>query len=438
MIVNSPTKRRMFLITLLHSIPTTFFMYGTPFYTTLRYGWGASQNLLAQALIGFGVAIGALAGGQIAHATRPQRAIAIGLIGCLLAALLGLVSTQVGGPPLLLTALFLLSVSQAVGWPGIESGLMENEPHAVVQNYVSYFNLTWSFGTATAFLIATPLMRWLGLPVLFVLPAIFYAANLLLLSTYHAPAAAAYQSSENDSAEGDFARDDYTGNVLAKNALDSRSTPVLSPSTDRDAAAAVNAHVTADAARVRGDAYRWLGWLANPLAFIAINVIVSYNPTIQARLHFSLAMASIWCGLWFYVRMIAFELLRRWTWWHYKWGFLCGAFAVTMVSFAALVGAPNLAVLLIAQIVFGLCVGLIYQSSLFYSMADSDAQGAHGGFHESFIGVGILVGPLIAYSGTLLAPKNAALPVGMALGGMGLSLAVLIALGLRTRSSAIN
>ncbi len=402
----------MFLITLLHSIPTTFFMYGTPFYTTLHYGWGASQNLLAQALIGSGVAIGAIAGGQIAHATRPQRAIAIGLGGCLIAALLGLISTRVGGPPVLLTALFLLSFSQAVGWPGIEAALMEDEPHAVVQNYVSFFNLIWSFGSATAFLIATPMMRWLGLPVLFVLPAVFYVTNLLLLSTYQAPT-------------GSVDRPAGSEYKYTERSLDSSLTPAADPLTA--------AHSAANATRVRGDAYRWLGWLANPLAFIAINVIVSYNPTLQARLHLSFATASIWCGLWFYVRMIAFELLRRWTWWHYKWGFLCGAFAVTMLSFAALVGAPNVAVLLIAQIVFGLCVGLIYQSSLFYSMADSDAQGAHGGFHESFIGVGILVGPLIAYSGTLLAPDNSVLPVGMALGGMGLGLAVLIALGIRTR-----
>jgi MFS family permease len=67
-----------------------------------------------------------------------------------------------------------------------------------------------------------------------------------------------------------------------------------------------------------------------------------------------------------------------------------------VAGFMGLVLAGNLAVLILAQIVFGLALGLIYYSSLFYSMDVGDTKGEHGGLHEGTIGVGIFAGPAIA------------------------------------------
>src|SRR5262249_27056065 len=131
------------------------------------------------------------------------------------------------------------------------------------------------------------------------------------------------------------------------------------------------------------------------------------------------------------VRTAAFELLRRWTWWHYRWGFLCLCYGIAMGSFVGIALAPTLPALLVAQVLFGLSGGLIYQSSLFYSMAGSEAQGAHGGFHESFIGLGTMLGPLIAYGGARVAPGNAALPIWLVLGLMLCGGVGLFAIGLR-------
>jgi hypothetical protein len=161
-----------------------------------------------------------------------------------------------------------------------------------------------------------------------------------------------------------------------------------------------------------------MGWLANPFSYIAINVIVTYNPVTQARLGLNLSYAGLWFSVWLYTRMLTFELLRRWSWWHYRRGFLCGVFGAAMAGFLGIVLAPSWPILLLAQIGFGLSVGLLYQSSLFYSMAGSEAQGEHGGAHEAFIGVGQMIGPLIAFFGTQLAPRNAALPAWLVLGMM--------------------
>src|SRR5439155_13760059 len=63
--------------------------------------------------------------------------------------------------------------------------------------------------------------------------------------------------------------------------------------------------------------------------------------------------------------------------------------------FISLLLAPNLAVLLGAQILFGAALGLIYYSSLFYSMDVGETKGEHGGIHEAAIGLGNFAGPAV-------------------------------------------
>ena len=55
----------------------------------------------------------------------------------------------------------------------------------------------------------------------------------------------------------------------------------------------------------------------------------------------------------------------------------------------------NFAWLVLAQIAFGLAIGLLYYSSLFYSMDAGDTKSEHGGKHEAAIGLGIFLGPAL-------------------------------------------
>ena len=69
--------------------------------------------------------------------------------------------------------------------------------------------------------------------------------------------------------------------------------------------------------------------------------------------------------------------------------------------------APNLAVLIAAQIFFGGAIGLIYYSSLFYSIDSDDSKGEHGGIHEAVIGLGNCLGPATGAAALWLAPGHA-------------------------------
>jgi len=82
----------------------------------------------------------------------------------------------------------------------------------------------------------------------------------------------------------------------------------------------------------------------------------------------------------------------------------CG---LLVVSFAVILIVPSLAVLLMAQIFFGGAIGLIYYSSLFYSMDVGEAKGEHGGIHEAAIGVGNCIGPAVGAASVQFLPQHA-------------------------------
>ncbi|MDD5170459.1 MAG: hypothetical protein PHN75_16705, partial [Syntrophales bacterium] len=156
-----------------------------------------------------------------------------------------------------------------------------------------------------------------------------------------------------------------------------------------------------------------MAWLANPLSYVAINTVLPLIPTISERLGLSTGAAGILCSVWMFARLAAFGILWRWTGWHYRFGWLIGAFTVMTVCFAGFVHPWSVSMLLAAQVGFGMSVGLIYYSSLFYSMNASEEKGTHGGLHEAMIGAGLFVGPACGATALFLlpAPAGGAWPV---------------------------
>jgi predicted MFS family arabinose efflux permease len=104
-------------------------------------------------------------------------------------------------------------------------------------------------------------------------------------------------------------------------------------------------------------------------------------------------LAGFVCSLWCFVRLGMFVFLWYWTGWHYRFRWLAAAFGLLILSFVTILTAPNLALLFAAQLLFGGAIGLIYYSSLFYSMDASDTKSEHGGIHEAAIGLGNCLGP---------------------------------------------
>lgn len=158
---------------------------------------------------------------------------------------------------------------------------------------------------------------------------------------------------------------------------------------------------------VSPQAFLKMAWLANPFAYIAINTLIAVMPGVAHNLALSATQAGLFCSVWFFGRFGAFALLWQWRGWHYRFRWLLAAFILLIVSLATILLAQQLWLVVVAQIFFGLATGLIYYSSLFYSMDVGEASSEHGGMHEAFIGAGICLGTTTGALALTLAPQSA-------------------------------
>jgi len=249
---------------------------------------------------------------------------------------------------------------------------------------VGAYNLVWAGGAAAGFFLGGTILGYFGPRAFFLLPACIILFELALSFWAEHRARLRSKASSND--------------------------PPFTPEAHPHPPALVNRFVR-------------MSWIANPFAYIAINTLIAVTPGIVAKIGISTAVAGFVFSVWFFARFVAFWMLWHWAAWHYRFRWLLAAFAGMIFSFAIILIVPNLWVLLASQIVFGTCIGLVYYSSLFYSMDATEAKGAHGGIHEAAIGLGNFAGPaagalsLHFFPGS---PQSAALAVTLLLlGGLG-------------------
>jgi predicted MFS family arabinose efflux permease len=138
-----------------------------------------------------------------------------------------------------------------------------------------------------------------------------------------------------------------------------------------------------------------------------MSTIIPLVPELAARFGLSTALAGFVASVWMFARLGAFAMLWKWTAWHYRFGWLLSAYVLMVASFLAMLMGPTLSIIVVAQIVFGFAVGLIYYSSLFYAMdVGGESQGEHGGIHEALIGLGIFGGPFAGAAALQVLPAS--------------------------------
>ena len=231
---------------------------------------------------------------------------------------------------------------------------------------IGFYNLTWAGGAAVGFFAGGALIEALGPRSIFFLPAGLHALQLVL--TYTLPL--------------DITHATLPGTEPPVPALtDAANLSTLPPLTPRPIAGT--------------RAFLRLAWFANPFAYIAINSILPVMPSLARKLELSPMLAGFFCSIWLFARLAAFLVLWLWPGWHYRRGWFFGAYGMVMVSYLTILLSTHPSVLVVAQLAFGLGLGLLYYSSLFYSMDVGDTKGVHGGFHEAAIGIGIFGGPAV-------------------------------------------
>jgi MFS family permease len=343
----TPSKAVYFLIELITCYAAVYYSNFLFFYMKIRFGFNELENLLLAALYGFVYIFAAWQGGAFAQRFGCTRSLYLGFCGIAASMVTGLVLDSTAGQVLALT---IWTGAVCFIWPALEAIVSEGDG-VNLSDMVGYYNITWALGSAVAYFSGGILLEKLGMQSLFGLPLVLVAVQLVLM-----PAAVYLTKKERR-----------------------KVCPV-------PAAPSVAPH--AESRR-----FLYMAWLANPLSYVAINTTIPLIPSISANLGMSTGSAGIVCSVWMFARLAAFVFLWRWTWWHYRFRFLAASFAIMVAGFAGIVMATSLPMLLISQVGFGLSVGLIYYSSLYYSMNVSDQRGAHGGLHEAMIGAGQFLGP---------------------------------------------
>jgi MFS family permease len=279
-------------------------------------------------------------------------------------------------------------------WPTLEALISEKETRGGLAQMVGIYNIVWASGADLAYFTGGAILEKLGRQSLFWLPAALHALQFGLVLWLPK------KSSVPDSP------------AVQDCGVRAAGTPVDPPADS----------VSAPVAR----SFLRMAWLANPFAYIAMNTVIPLLPDLAARMDLSTTSAGFVGSVWMFARLFAFIGLWRWTGWHYRFNWLAGAYILMVLSFTAMLMVPVLAVIVAAEFSFGLAVGLIYYSSLFYSMDVGETKGEHGGFHEALIGLGLFAGPAVGAISLTVFP-------GAAHGGIGaVSATLLVGLALLT------
>jgi MFS family permease len=352
------SKALCYFLELINSYAVVYYSNFLYFYMKAVFGFSELENLLLAALNGIVYAVAAWQGGAFAQRFGCVRSLYIGF-GGLAATLLCALWLHTAAGQVIVFAVW--SAFVCFTWPALEA-IVSDKAGSRLSDMVGIYNVTWAASGAAAYFTAGILLERLGMQSLFWIPLCLHALQLALLrlTVY-----------------------------VAK-----RERPPAHSAIDAAAATAPE----------HAGRFMHMAWIANPLSYVAINTVLPLIPSIAGNLGLSTAAAGVACSVWMFARLGVFALLWRWTGWHYRFRWLGGAFVLMAGSFAIMLRPGTLPTLIAAQIAFGLTVGLIYYSSLYYSMNASEEKGAHSGLHEAMIGAGLFLGPASGAASLILFP----------------------------------
>jgi MFS family permease len=367
---NKRLKAACFTLGGMSSFAVSFYFYYFYFFMRDQFGFSGKDNLALAALNGFIYIFASWQAGRFAQRRGYFKTLKIGFSLMLLALAVGSQLAKFHSAVGLVLATIMLTIGMCFLWPAIEALVSEGEDAAGLSRAVGTYNVVWAGTQALALFGGGMFVEKFGFGTIFFLPITLLTTQLALT----------------------FWMENQANGLVRTTGNEPPPAPIPDPHRPSPA---------------KTKAFLRMAWFANPLAYIAINTFIPMLPTLAARFHLSPMFAGFACSLWCFSRLGTFIVLWLWTDWHYRFRWLVTACGLLIVSFAVILIVPSLAVLLMAQIFFGGAIGLIYYSSLFYSMDVGEAKGEHGGIHEAAIGVGNCIGPAVGAASMQFLPQHA-------------------------------
>ncbi len=380
-------KIGVFTLEGLNAIPlAVYFMY-IFFLMRDRFGFGDMENLLFGGFGGFVYMVFSAVGGRVAPRFGYLNTITVSLALMVAVFPCGLMVHSLWGQILIHT---IGVAGMAFVWAPLESLAVQGEPKHRVQKMVGIYNLVWSGMAALGFFLGGAIVDRLGFEAMFLIPAGVHFVQLLLALWLRR-----VESRDFGRAHSGARRQSEEDEVLLHDEADVPFAGV----------------------------FLKMAWIANPFAFVATNTVGPSIPELAQQFELTKTAAGFFISVWMFSRFAGFVVCWMWDGWHYRLGWLVGAIAAMTSAFVVILTAPWLWILVAAQVVFGLSIGIIYYSSLYYSMHVGDNHGEQGGVHEAAIGAGNCVGPWIGAGALFLLPgqPNAAVwaVAALLIGGLG-------------------
>ena len=351
-------KTSCFTLEGLNSFATVFYFNYLYFLMRDHFGFDNKRNLALASVLGLIYGISAWQTGKFAQRRGYFAALKTGYSIMAIGFIAGTIwkTTAVGQ----ILAAIIVTIGMCFIWPTLEALVSESETADGLPRVVGMYNVVWAGTAAFAFFIGGTFIHLFGYRTIFALPLtiVFWMLVITIWLQRHHAVEIVREKLEAESED--------------------RVRPPHAPASPRAAT------------------FLKMAWLANPFAYIAIQTLIAVIPGIADRFQMTPMLTGFICSFWYFVRLGAFVVLWHWTAWHYRFRWLATAFIVLILSFATILMSPDLAVLIVGQILFGAAIGLIYYSSLFYSMdAGGETRGEHGGIHEAAIGFGNCAGPAV-------------------------------------------
>lgn len=353
-------KRGIFVLTGVNSLGLVLYFNYLFFFMRAEFGFGNRGNLALGALNGLLYAAGSFLAGRLAQRRGAFAALKPGY--AIMAVTLGL-GALADHAAVHVLVLVVWTAGISLTWPAFEYVVSSGEPVGRLPRLLGIYSVVWSAGASVGTLLGGAMMEHLGMRSVFVVPALINATQWIAAV------------------------------LLERRAAAQPPPPAVTPAEQEERRRRRDERRKAP---VPPELFLKLAWLGNPFGFVAISAVLPVIPRIAERFELSATLAGVFCSVWYFARMGAFVLFWLWRGWHYRFRWLVGAMAALVLSYAAILLGRELWLLLAAQVVFGGALGLLYFSSLYYSMdVGEDSQGTHGGIHEAAIGLGAFVGPAV-------------------------------------------
>jgi len=279
-------KARLFALAGFNAVSTTYYFYYVYFFMQERFGFDRKQNLILAASLGFIYAFASIFCGRFAQRRGHFISLRIGfsIMAVVLAA-----GSRIQSVAAHVLVMVICDVGMCFTWPTLESMVSQGEPPGRLQRMIGIYNLVWASGGAFAYFTGGAMLEHFGLSSMFLVPATMQFGQLALVVWL-----------EKEAETG--------GSRAGAGSVDVCAT---GPELSRRPIA-------------RARAFLKMAWLANPLAYLAINTVIAVIPSLTKELKLSPMFAGFFCSVWLFVRVGAFGLLWLWPGWHYRFRWLIG------------------------------------------------------------------------------------------------------------------